>query len=157
MTETHNATAADAELILRLYDLRREPEMRKARNWIGAEFWPQTFADFQSIAMAFGTQENAYFRQVLSYWDMACSLVAHGALNLGLFVDTGGEALFVYAKIKPFLAEARTALNRPDYLANFEKVMEGTPESRDRLIRVQQNIARLLQGLQQKKTQQSAG
>ena len=61
------AIASDAELILKLYDLRREPEMRKARNWMLMEFWPKNADDFVKVANAMGTQENAWLRQVGGY------------------------------------------------------------------------------------------
>ncbi|HLB90972.1 MAG TPA: hypothetical protein VJK27_01450, partial [Terriglobales bacterium] len=69
------ATAQDAEVILKLYDLRREAEMRKARHWFVAEFWPESADDFLKVANAFPSQENSWIRQVGSYWDMAASLV----------------------------------------------------------------------------------
>ncbi len=75
------ATAADAELILKLYELRREPEMRKARNWWMNEFWPQSGDDFVKLAMSFPSQENQSMRQGATYWDIAATLVLSGALN----------------------------------------------------------------------------
>ena len=69
------ATAHDAKLILKLYDLRREAEMRKARNWFGAEFWPQSADEVMKVVNAFPSQENAWLRQVGGYWEMAASLV----------------------------------------------------------------------------------
>ena len=80
-------TAADAQLILQLYDLRREPEMRKARNWWGVEFWPQSADDFMKIVGAMGSQENNWLRQVGGYWSMAASFVLQGALNEELFIQ----------------------------------------------------------------------
>ena len=64
------ATSADAELILKLYELRREPEMRKARNWWMNEFWPQSADDFIKLAMSFPSQENQWMRQAATYWEM---------------------------------------------------------------------------------------
>jgi hypothetical protein len=145
MPDVANASAADAELILRLYDMRREAEMRKARNWFAAEFWPNSFEDVQKIMLAFGAPQNAWFRQVSSYWDMAAALVNRGALNAALFYDTCGEGYFVYTKMKPFLPQLRTAMNAPEYLRNLEKVVENTPEGRERISRLQQNFARWAQ------------
>src|SRR5207244_7032585 len=101
-------TAADAELILKLYDLRREAEMRKARNWWVAAFWPQNADDVAKIAGALGTQENNWLRQVGGYWEMA-SLGLHGALNEDLFLEGSfsGEMFFIFAKVRPFLKELR--------------------------------------------------
>ena len=140
--ETTHATNADAELVLRLYDLRRETEMRKARNWFASEFWPRNYSEVQQIAMQFGSEQSRWLGQIMSYWDMAASLVARGALNKDLFFDTCGEAWFVYAKLKPFIQESRAQWNSPEYLSNLEKVIEGSAEGRDRLKRVQENFQR---------------
>ena len=95
-------TTADAQLILQLYDLRREPEMRKARNWWITSFWPESADDFMKIAGAMGSQENNWLRQVGGYWSMAASFVLHGALNEELFIQpaVSGEMFFVFAKAK---------------------------------------------------------
>lgn len=80
-------TAADAQVILQLYDLRREPEMRKARAWWLGEFWPSNVDDYKKISGAMGTQENNWLRQVSGYWEMAASMVVHGAVSADLFVE----------------------------------------------------------------------
>ncbi len=98
------ATAHDAQLILKLYDLRREAEMRKARKWFMVEFWPQDAEEFIKVANSFPSQENAWLRQVGGYWDMAASFVLHGALNEELFLQPGcsGEMFFILGKIYPY-------------------------------------------------------
>ena len=132
------AGAQDGILMLQLYDLRREAEMRKARHWWLVDFWPQSADDFLNIINAFGSQENNWFRQVSSYWDMAASLVLQGALHEALFVQPGcsGEMFFIFAKTRPFLKELRQKLNHPDYLANIENVATGSKLARKRLERV---------------------
>lgn len=129
------STAADAELILKLYDLRREPEMRKARNWWVVEFWPETADDFIKIATNLGSQENNWLRQVGGYWDMAASLVLHGAINVDMFMEGGvsGEMVFLFAKIQPFLKDLREKMQTPGILANVEKVIMMTENGRQRL------------------------
>jgi len=136
------ATPQDAQLVLKLYDLRREAEMRKARSWFGAEFWPQSAADVLKVVNAFPSQENAWMRQVGGYWDMAASLVLHGALNEELFLQPGisGEMFFIFAKIHPFLKEIREKMNNPEAFANIEKVATGSKLSRKRLDRVSKNV-----------------
>jgi hypothetical protein len=126
---------ADAELILKLYDLRREAEMRKARNWWATGFWPENADDFMKIAMAMGTQENNWLRQVGGYWDLAASLVVHGVLDETLFLEPSfsGEMFLMFAKIQPFLKELREKLLNPHMLANIEKVVKNTKTGRDRL------------------------
>jgi hypothetical protein len=140
------ATADDAGLILKLYDLRREPEMRKARNWFVTEFWPESVDDFLKVANAFPSQENSWIRQVGSYWDMAAAFVLQGALSEELFVQPGcsGEMFFVFAKIHPFLKELRQKMNNPDAWSNIEKVATGSKTARRRLERVTANIEQRL-------------
>ena len=134
------ATHQDAELILKLYDLRRETVMREARNFV-ATFNPSTFEELMAVVGAFGTKENAYVRQVYGYWEMAASLIVHGALSAALAEDTLGEMYFVYAKIQPFLQQMRNTTKSPEFLQNLQKVIEGTPEKRERLARMQERIA----------------
>src|SRR4029077_19287595 len=83
------ATAHDAQVVMQLYDLRREAEMRKARRWFTVKFWPENADDFIAVANAFPGQENAWMRQVGGYWDMATSLVLHGAVDEELFLQPG--------------------------------------------------------------------
>jgi hypothetical protein len=132
------ATANDAQLVLKLYDLRREPEMRKARNWFTTEFWPLNADDVVKVASAFPSQENAWMRQVGGYWDMAASLVLQGALHEELFLQPGisGEMFFIFAKVYPFLKEVRQKMNSPEAFANIEKVATGSPTARKRLERL---------------------
>ena len=136
------ATAHDAQLILKLYDLRREAEMRKARNWFAAEFWPQSADELLKIAGAFPSQENSWFRQVNAYWDMAASFVVLGALNEEIFLQPGfsGEMFILFAKVHPFLKEFREKTHHPDAFANIEKVAMGSKTTRKRLERVSKNV-----------------
>jgi len=122
------ATALDAQIVMQLYDLRREAEMRKARHWWTVEFWPANADDFVKVANAFPGQENARLRQVGGYWDMVASLVLHGAVNENLFLQPGisGEMFFIFAKIYPFLKEIRQKMGNPDLFRNIEKVATGS-------------------------------
>ncbi len=139
---TQNATPADAQIILQLYDLRRESEMRKARKYVENEFWPENYEQFHAIAMAHGSQENTWLHQVLAYWDMAASLALRGALNQDLFFDTNHQMYCLFAKLRPFMQQARIEFEAPEYLANIEKLIESTPESRERLRRMEQAVAK---------------
>jgi hypothetical protein len=129
------ATATDAQLIMQLYDLRREPEMRKARNWWVGEFWPQSVDDILKVSGAMGTQENNWLRQVGGYWSMAAAFVLQGALNEELFIQpaVSGEMMFVYGKVQPFLKELREKMGDPNMFGNIEKVIMGSKFGRDRL------------------------
>jgi hypothetical protein len=126
------ATAEDAQIIMRLYDLRREAAMRKARHWYGG-WWPRSADDILQIINAFGTQENAWFRQVNGYWDMAASFVDRGALNEELFFDSGGEMWFTLSKLQPFLKEVRQKANIPHGFVRVEELATRTKAGRERL------------------------
>jgi len=127
------ATKADAELILKLYDLRREAEMRKARAWY-AGWWPRNADDVVEMLNApANPTENAWFRQVSGYWEMAASFVLRGILNEGLFFDSGGEMWFTLAKVYPFLKEVRERAQVPYFFRRVEKVASGSDEARERL------------------------
>ncbi|MFZ0481561.1 MAG: hypothetical protein WAL71_20640 [Terriglobales bacterium] len=137
------ATANDASVILRLYDLRRETEMRKARNWFLVDFWPQSADEILKIFSALGSQENNWLRQVGSYWDMAAALVVQGAVHEELFLQPGcsGEMFFIFAKMQPFLKEMRQKMNNPDSWMNIEKVATGSKLARKRLERTSATVA----------------
>lgn len=130
------ASTSDAQLILQLYDLRREAEMRKARAWWAATFWPQSAADIARVSNSFGAPENAWFRQVIGYWEMTASLVLHGALNEDLFFDTGGEMWFILAKVHPYLKQHREKNSAPEMFKHAEKLAMRTKQGRDRLQRL---------------------
>src|SRR6059058_907342 len=101
------ATPADAEIILKLYDLRRETLMRQARAWVIGEFWPETADDYFAVAMNPADPHNAFVRQVIGYWEMAAAMVLHGAVSAELFVDCNAEGFFLLAKFGPILDDIR--------------------------------------------------
>jgi hypothetical protein len=135
--------ADDARLILQLYDLRRELEMRKARQWWTTTFWPQTADDFMKVAMAVGTPENNWLRQVVSYWGIAASLVLHGTLHAKPFLEMpfSGEMYAMFAKVRPFLQELREKTQNPMDFRIVEKVILGSKEGRARLAAVEGRLA----------------
>lgn len=137
MPSKRKATATDADLILKLYDLRREVVMRQARNWFAVEFWPQSCADLVNVLSNFGSQENAYFRQVIGYWDMACSLVLRGALDEDLFFDNSNEMYFLLSKFYRFLGQFRKEMKAPDALVQIETVATRTPKAQQRLAQME--------------------
>ena len=100
------ATPADAEIILKLYELRTEKVMREARAWV-MNFWPATAEEFFALAENMADPNNAYLRQVLSYWEMAAAMVLHGAVSAELFVDCSGEGFFLLAKFAHILDAIR--------------------------------------------------
>ena len=127
-------TTSDAHLVLELYDLRREAEMRKARTWWGAEFFPQSADDVMKVAFLMGSQENNWFRQVAGYWNMAASFVLLGVLNEELFLQPSisGEMFLIFAKVQPYLKELREKIGDPNLFLNIEKVVMHTKWGRDR-------------------------
>ncbi len=129
------ATAADAQLIMQLYDLRREAEMRKARNWWFTGFWPRNADDFTKVAFTPGTQENNWLRQVTGYWSMAAAFVLQGALNADLFLQpaVSGEMFIVFAKVQPFLKDLREKAGDPHMFENIEKVIMSSKFGRERI------------------------
>jgi len=127
---------ADADLILRLYDLRREPVMREARNWFFT-FNPTSAAEYMDTIMG---PNGAYARMVISYWDMAASLVNNGGIDEQMFNDANGEHLFVFAKIEPILAELRQVWNAPDMLKNFEALVRRIPDNEKTLADMRERI-----------------
>jgi hypothetical protein len=127
------ADHGDAQIVLRLYDFRREPQMREARKWVAGEFWPQSADDVVKVVNAFGTIENQHYRQVYSFWEMASSLVHRGSLNGDLFDDWSPELYFCFAKLKPYLKQIREALGSPRAFSNMERITQRTPESQEKL------------------------
>ena len=147
------ATHNDAELILKIYDLRRESEMRKARNFVAMEFWPNSFEDLQKTVWQMGSDANRYFRQVVSFWEMAAALVVHGSINHDLFLETSisGEMFFIYAKLKPFLSQIREQMQSPEFLANSEKLITGSEAGRKKLEVFEKRIAMIKERIKAQK------
>jgi hypothetical protein len=115
------ATFDDANLILRLYEIRREPRMREARKWYAAHFGADTLEEFRALC-PMGSEENASFRQVSTYYEMLASFIVKGILNEELYFQSGGEAFLVFTRLEPFLAEMRTAYKNPGLYRNLETV-----------------------------------
>ena len=137
---------AEADLILKLYDLRREATMRTARDWFFREFNPQSFDEVKKIL--FG-DHSGHMRMVLTYWDMAAGLVNHGAISQDLFSDTNGEHFAVFAKIEPFIAPWRAAFG-PQFMANLEKLIDATPDGRKRVADIREMMTKVLAELASK-------
>jgi hypothetical protein len=129
-----------ANLLLRLYELRREPVMRDARNTV--IMWNPTSAeDYQKAMMG---PESAHIRMVTSYWEMAASFVANGAIDASMFDDCNGEHILVFGKVEPFLAELRAAWGSPNMFKNLEKVCTEAPGGLDRVRQTMQRIRAML-------------
>ena len=119
-----------ATLLIRLYELRREPTMREARNWFSREFNPSSFDDVMQALMG---PNSGHFRMVISYWDMAASFVLNGAIDEQMFNDANGEQIGVFAKLEPFLDEYRQRLGNSKYLSQLEQVIMRRPGAKEQL------------------------
>ena len=131
-----------AELILKLYELRREPVMRQARSFIGGPFSPCSADDLVAQVSA-GNEQSAFILQVYGYWDMLSAFVLHGALAESLVYDTCQEMYFQYSKIQPYLGAFREKMNLPEFLSSLEAVTEGSEAGRRRIRTMRQNITRI--------------
>ena len=126
------ATAHDAQTIIQLYDLRRDPVMRTARKFMVSEFWPQSYDEFKAVLLGYGTEHNAYMRQVLTYWDMAAAMVLQGAISEELFFATNSEPYFLFTKFGSFLPQARKDFVNPEFALHLEK-LANRPAGRKRV------------------------
>jgi len=125
-----NDKGQSADLIMKLYDLRREEKMREARNWF-ASFFPESADEIMKTII--NPETSAYYRMVTSYWDMAASFVNQGAIDEEMFMAFGGEGVVVFAKIEPFIAEIREITNRPKMYSNLESLVMRQPNAKETL------------------------
>jgi hypothetical protein len=118
----------DADLVLRVYELRREPVMRESRAAINQKFWPKTFADVQAVLKG-DHPLNASYRQVNTYWEMVYGMVKHGVVHADYFLESNGEGMLVFAKVAPFLEDIRREHSAVAY-QNAEWVAKNTAVGR---------------------------
>lgn len=126
----------DAELILKLYDLRREATMREARNW----FWSFNPTSVQDVIEVLMSEHSGHYRMVISYWDMAAAMVNNEAIDEKLFNETNGEHLFVYSKIAHLIDDIRTLFGNPDFLRNLEDLIKRTPNYEERITALRERM-----------------
>jgi hypothetical protein len=127
MTEAQGA----AELILRLYEIRREDELRRARDWFANQFFPASVDD---VRAAWTGRDSARYRMVTTYWEMAATLVNHGAIPEAMFHDTNTEHVAVWLKLQPHLERLREMAKYPSYLSQLERLMTRMPDLEERSI-----------------------
>jgi hypothetical protein len=144
----------DAELILKLYDLRREPVMREARNWMFT-FNPTSIQDVFDALLG---EHSGHYRMVISYWDMAAALVNNGAIDETLFNETNGEHIFVYSKIEPVIEDIRALFGSPDFLRNLETLVKRIPNIDEKLVAMRARMKKFAEMREQRaaKTQATA-
>ena len=124
-----------ADLILKLYDLRREATMRQARDWMFT-FNPTSVDEYMQTMM--DPAVGGYLRMVTSYWDMAASFVNHGAIDAEMFNDTVGEHIMVFAKVEPILAGLREKFESPEAFKHLEKVIMDSPNGKEKVAKTQE-------------------
>ena len=117
----------DVMAILKLYELRRDGQMRAARQWYFSELAPKSAMDIIALYRG-GERASANFRMVTSYWDTAASLVLNGGIDKRMFLDANTEHVFIYAKIADFLTEVRELFREPDYLVHPENLVTSPPD-----------------------------
>lgn len=126
----------DADLILKLYELRREETMREARNW----FWTFNPTSVQDIIQVLLSEHSGHYRMVVSYWEMAAAMVIEGSLDEKLFNETNGEHLFVYSKIDHLIGDIRNLFGNPDFLSNLEQLIKRTPNYEERIAALKERM-----------------
>ena len=141
----------EADLILKLYELRREATMREARNWLFT-FNPTSIQDVMETMMG---EHSGHFRMVISYWDMACAMVTNGAIDEELFNQTNGEHIFVYMMIQPVLEDIRKMFDNQEFLKNLETVVKRIPEIETKLPAMRERMAKFAE-MRTAKTQAAA-
>jgi hypothetical protein len=134
--------AESADLILKLYDLRREATMREGRKWF-ITFMPESAQDV--LAAMVDDASSAYYRMVISYWDMAAGFVNHGAIDEEMFLDSSGEAVLVFSKLEPFIGEIRTIIGNDKFLKNLEALVMRIPNAKELLASRREMIKRMMQ------------
>ena len=119
MSGVARATYDDVNLVLRLYEMRREERLREARRWFAASFKVKTFDDFTKLCPP-GSDPNASYRMVTTYWEMVASFLTSGVLNAELFYQSGREMLFTWERVRDILPTVRETYTHPRELKNLE-------------------------------------
>lgn len=136
----------DAELVLKAYELRREPLLRDARKAITMDWWPKSLDDLKAIAN-WDHPQNSSFRQVTSYWELVYGMARHGIVHAEYMADSaGGEAFIILAKVHPWLADFRAQTAGPRFLRNTEWMATDTPTGRELFARLQPRVEQLRAG-----------
>lgn len=147
-----SAKQEDVNILLRLYEIRREEAMRRARDWFTTDFNPQSTQDIYDVIVS---EDSPKYRMVSTYWDMACAFVNHGAIDEQLFNDVNSEHVAVYAKLQPFLEEFRAATNTPWYLKHLEQLVTRMPDAEERIATLRRFMKRRLEAREKRESKTS--
>lgn len=130
------------DLILKLYDLRREEKMRESRNWI-ISFFPESVEDIVGAMVDPVTSAN--FRMVASYWDMAAGFVNRGGIDEEMFLDSANECWIVFSKVQPYVEGVRKVIDNPNFLRNMEELLMRQPNALETLASRRESMKRWMQ------------
>jgi len=134
----------DADLILKLYDLRREAGLREARDQLAREFWPKNAKEAVAV-LDHGHPLNRVYRQVSTYWEMVYRMARHGIIHGDFLVENNAEGLLLFARVEPYLKEIRGA-GGPHVFKNAEWVAHEVPEGRAIADRMRARVKKALDG-----------
>ena len=143
------ASNEDAKVLLQCYDLRREAQMRTARDWV-LSFQPRSYEELKEVATVFGADKNQHWRQVTSYWEMVFSLANHRALDASLLLDNCGEGLIIFARVKPHLEQLRKDAGSPRMFKQAEDFVNSSSASQDRFKFFEDRVRRMAAATQGK-------
>lgn len=132
----------DADMVLKLYELRREAVLRESRNALNGKFWPKAYDDLLAITQ-FDHPLNAAYRQVSGYWELVYSMARHGIVHADFLLESSAEGLFLYAKIQPFLERFRREHDAPGAFQNAEWAATQCSEGRRRFETIQKRVQKL--------------
>jgi hypothetical protein len=134
----------DADLILKLYDLRRETVMREAREVLATKFWPRNAKEAVAV-LDRGHPLNPAYRQVSTYWEMVYRMARHGIIHGDFLVENNAEGLLLFARVEPYLKEIRAA-GGAHLFRNAEWVVSEVPEGRATADRMRARVKKTLDG-----------
>jgi hypothetical protein len=131
----------DADLLIKVYDLRREAVLRQSRQAIQRDFWPKSWGDVEAVLKG-DHPLNLPYRQTGTYWEMVYSFARHGIVHPAFWLENNGEGLFLFAKVEPFLAQVRAA-GMPTAFRNSEWVAKECPEGRPIYERIKARVGKM--------------
>ena len=146
-------TYEQAQLHLKVYNLRRETRLRQARDWFQQSYHAETMEEAMKIG-APGTEHGTFVGMVIGYWEQACALLNYGLLHEDLFFETSGEFFGVWEQLKPVVPQFREGFKDPHLLSNLEKAAQKFEAWSDK--RAPGHIAAMREYMQQERAQAKA-
>lgn len=139
-----NPDHLDADLILKIYDLRRETVMRESRAAINRDYWPRSAEEALEVLRPDHPLNRAY-RQCAGYWEMVYGMARHGVIHGEFLVENNGEGMFFFARVVPYLESIRQA-SSPRVFRNTEWAALNTEAGRTLVHDFQARVAKVLAG-----------